>query len=118
MGHACRGRGWIRGAGGRAVIAHPGRYKYTPLQFAALFDEFIELGGEGIEVNTGSHTADEARKYADVARRYGFWPRAARTSTAPRKAGWISAPARAAAGPEASLARLVLATPASAPPRH
>ena len=64
--------GWIRGAGGRAVIAHPGRYKYTPLQFAALFDEFIELGGEGIEVNTGSHTADEARKYADVARRYGF----------------------------------------------
>ena len=46
--------------------------KYTPLQFAALFDEFIELGGEGIEVNTGSHTADEARKYADVARRYGF----------------------------------------------
>ena len=23
-------------------------------------------------MNTGSHTADEARKYADVARRYGF----------------------------------------------
>ncbi|KAG1258218.1 hypothetical protein G6F65_015652 [Rhizopus arrhizus] len=64
--------GWIRGAGGIAVIAHPGRYKYTPLQFAALFDEFLQLGGLGIEVNTGSHTAEEARQYAEVARRYGF----------------------------------------------
>ena len=64
--------GWIRGAGGIAVIAHPGRYKYTPLQFAALFDEFLQLGGVGIEVNTGSHTVEEARQYADVARRYGF----------------------------------------------
>ncbi len=64
--------GWIRGAGGRAVIAHPGRYKYTPLQFAALFDEFLQLGGEGIEVVTGSHTAQEAAHYAGVARRYGF----------------------------------------------
>lgn len=63
---------WIRGAGGRAVIAHPGRYKYTPLQFAALFDEFLDVGGEGIEVNTGSHTVEEARQYAGVARRYGF----------------------------------------------
>ena len=82
--------GWIRGAGGRAVIAHPGRYKYTPLQFAALFDEFIELGGEGIEVNTGSHTADEARKYADVARRYGFLASRGSDFHSPRKAGWIS----------------------------
>jgi len=64
--------GWIRGAGGRAVIAHPGRYKYTPLQFDALFDEFLALGGEGIEVNTGSHTAEEARRYADIARQRGF----------------------------------------------
>ncbi|KAG1385094.1 hypothetical protein G6F60_014969 [Rhizopus arrhizus] len=64
--------GWIRGAGGIAVIAHPGRYKNTPLQFAALFDEFLQLGGLGIEVNTGSHTAEEARQYAEVARRYGF----------------------------------------------
>jgi len=64
--------GWIRGAGGRAVIAHPGRYKYSTLQFGALFDEFLQCGGVGIEVTTGSHTADEARHYAGVARRYGF----------------------------------------------
>lgn len=64
--------GWILGAGGRAVIAHPGRYKYTPVQFGALFDEFMQLGGEGIEVITGSHTPEEARQYADVARHYGM----------------------------------------------
>jgi len=64
--------GWIRGAGGRAVIAHPGRYKYSAQQFSALFDEFRRFGGEGIEVNTGAHTADEARRYADVARQWGF----------------------------------------------
>ncbi|GAB1579664.1 PHP domain-containing protein [Bordetella petrii] len=64
--------GWIIGAGGRAVIAHPGRYKYSALQFDALFDEFLQLGGVGIEVTTGSHTPEEARQYAQVARRYGF----------------------------------------------
>ena len=63
---------WIRGAGGRAVMAHPGRYKYTPLQFSALFDEFIQMGGEGVEVVTGSHTVEEARQYAGEARRYGL----------------------------------------------
>jgi predicted metal-dependent phosphoesterase TrpH len=64
--------GWIRAAGGRAVIAHPGRYKYTPLQFSALFDEFLALGGEGIEVITSSHSPAECHRYAEVARQYGF----------------------------------------------
>ncbi|WP_087722929.1 3',5'-nucleoside bisphosphate phosphatase [Pandoraea sp. PE-S2T-3] len=63
---------WIVGAGGIAVVAHPGRYKFTPLEFGALFDQFRELGGEGIEVVTGSHTPDQYREYAEVARQYGF----------------------------------------------
>ncbi|BAN23564.1 3',5'-nucleoside bisphosphate phosphatase [Caballeronia insecticola] len=63
---------WIRDAGGEPIIAHPGRYDYTPVEFAALFDEFIQLGGHAIEVVTGSHTPDQYREYADVARRYGF----------------------------------------------
>ncbi|MDR5831605.1 3',5'-nucleoside bisphosphate phosphatase [Caballeronia sp. LP006] len=63
---------WIRNAGGEPIIAHPGRYDYSPLEFAALFDEFIQLGGRAIEVVTGSHTPDQYREYADVARRYGF----------------------------------------------
>ncbi|WP_206951910.1 3',5'-nucleoside bisphosphate phosphatase [Trinickia acidisoli] len=64
--------GWIRGAGGVAVVAHPGRYKYTPLEFDALFGRFLDLGGKAIEVVTGSHMPDQYREYADVARRFGF----------------------------------------------
>ncbi|SAL48831.1 PHP-like metal-dependent phosphoesterase [Caballeronia arvi] len=63
---------WIKEAGGEPIIAHPGRYDYTPVEFAAFFDEFIQLGGRAIEVVTGSHTPDQYREYADVARRYGF----------------------------------------------
>jgi predicted metal-dependent phosphoesterase TrpH len=63
---------WIHEAGGVAVIAHPGRYRYTPVEFDALFGAFIDLGGVAIEVVTGSHTPDQYREYADVARRFGF----------------------------------------------
>ncbi|WP_175838800.1 3',5'-nucleoside bisphosphate phosphatase [Burkholderia anthina] len=63
---------WIRAAGGEAVVAHPGRYRYTPVEFDAFFGEFIDLGGRAIEVITGSHTPDQYREYADVARRFGF----------------------------------------------
>ncbi|PLC53484.1 phosphatase [Pollutimonas nitritireducens] len=63
---------WIVAAGGRAAIAHPGRYDYSPMQFDALFDEFKELGGTAIEVITGSHTSAQYVQYAGVARRYGF----------------------------------------------
>lgn len=63
---------WIRAAGGRAVIAHPGRYPFTDLQLWALIDNFRELGGEGIEVVTGSHTPDQYASFANVARRSGL----------------------------------------------
>ncbi|WP_429496674.1 3',5'-nucleoside bisphosphate phosphatase [Robbsia andropogonis] len=63
---------WIQAAGGTAVIAHPGRYQYTDLEFAALFDEFRQRGGDAIEVITGSHTPDQYVAYARVARQYGF----------------------------------------------
>lgn len=64
--------GWIRQAGGRAVIAHPGRYDYSDTAFHALYETFRDLGGEGIEVVTGSHTPDQYGKFADISRRYGF----------------------------------------------
>lgn len=64
--------GWIQAAGGTAVVAHPGRYAFTPLEFGALFDEFKDLGGTAIEVVTGSHTPDQYGEYAQVAKRYGF----------------------------------------------
>lgn len=63
---------WITGAGGIAVIAHPGRYKFSDLAFDALFNEFKECGGAGIEVTTGSHSVDQYDYYAKVAKTYGF----------------------------------------------
>lgn len=51
--------GWIRSAGGVAVIAHPARYKLSSTEFDALFDEFKLLGGQGVEVVTGSHSPNE-----------------------------------------------------------
>jgi 3',5'-nucleoside bisphosphate phosphatase len=64
LGDAVR---WITGAGGTAVIAHPGRYKFTANEEYALFTEFIAHGGRGVEVITGSHTAADFLKYADMA---------------------------------------------------
>ncbi len=64
LGEAVR---WIRGAGGMAVIAHPGRYKFTPTEEYALFSEFVAHGGEGVEVLTGSHGASDTLKYAEMA---------------------------------------------------
>lgn len=58
---------WITQAGGMAVIAHPGRYKFTPNEEYALFSEFKAHGGRGVEVVTGSHTSADFVKYADVA---------------------------------------------------
>jgi predicted metal-dependent phosphoesterase TrpH len=58
---------WIVDAGGVAVIAHPGRYDFTPNEEYALFSEFKRHGGQGVEVVTGSHTVPEYAKYADMA---------------------------------------------------
>jgi len=63
---------WIRAAGGIPVIAHPGRYRYTDTQHDAFFDTFTQLGGAAVEVVTGSHTPDQYRRYAEVARHYGL----------------------------------------------
>ena len=63
---------WIRSAGGMAVIAHPARYRFTANEEWALFTEFKQHGGEGVEVVTGSHTAAEYVQYADAAKEYGL----------------------------------------------
>ena len=63
---------WITGAGGVAVIAHPGRYKFSATAEYALFSEFKQHGGRGVEVVTGSHTPPEYGVYADMAREFGL----------------------------------------------
>ncbi len=69
LGDAVR---WITGAGGMAVIAHPGRYKFTANEEYALFTEFKAHGGRGVEVVTGSHGTADYLKYADMALEFGL----------------------------------------------
>lgn len=50
---------WILTAGGQAVIAHPARYPFTRSKLRRLLGEFVEVGGEGLEVVSGSHSRDD-----------------------------------------------------------
>ena len=63
---------WITQAQGVAVIAHPARYQFSPNEEFALFTEFKALGGQGVEVVTGSHSAAEYVTYAEMAREFGL----------------------------------------------
>ncbi len=69
LGEAVR---WITGAGGVAVIAHPGRYKLSVNEEFALFSEFQAHGGQGVEVLTGSHGTADTAKYSAMALEFGL----------------------------------------------
>lgn len=66
------GLGWLHAAGGQAVIAHPARYKMTRGKLRRLIGAFRELGGEAIEVVSGSHSRDEYFTMAHHARDFGL----------------------------------------------
>jgi predicted metal-dependent phosphoesterase TrpH len=63
---------WIKQAGGVAVLAHPGRYEIGKEKMSLLMAEFKDLGGEAIEVVTGSHTPDQVPVFAAYAERFGL----------------------------------------------
>ena len=69
LGDAVR---WICDAGGVAIIAHPARYSLSANEEFALFSEFRQHGGQGVEVVTGSHTTAECATYAGMAREFGL----------------------------------------------
>ena len=64
--------GWIHDAGGVAVIAHPGRYRASRAELRQVFSAFKDLGGEGIEVLSGSQGAADTHEFARLAREFGF----------------------------------------------
>lgn len=64
--------GWIRAGGGTAVLAHPGRYDLKPMFRHELLNEFKGLGGEAIEVVTGSHRPEEYALWQREALEFGF----------------------------------------------
>ncbi|WP_372862290.1 PHP domain-containing protein [Spongiibacter sp.] len=53
--------GWIHGAGGAAVIAHPLHYKMTNAKLRRLLAEFCERGGDALEVCNGRPAEAELR---------------------------------------------------------
>jgi predicted metal-dependent phosphoesterase TrpH len=59
--------GWIRGAGGQAVIAHPARYNMTNTRLKRLIEDFKTAGGEALEVVSGSHGRDDIQYMARLA---------------------------------------------------
>lgn len=63
---------WIRASGGRAVVAHPGRYKLPRSELRRFLGEFKAAGGEGIEVVTGSHSPEQYGEFARLAREFEF----------------------------------------------
>lgn len=65
--------GWIHGAGGVAVLAHPGRYKVDGERgMRKLLDDFTAAGGDAIEVLSPSHTAAQSAQFATQARLRGL----------------------------------------------
>ena len=62
--------GWIRDAGGLAVIAHPARYNISASRLRQLLGEFLELGGLALEVVSGSHSRDDILSMASLSRRF------------------------------------------------
>ena len=68
---------WIRGSGGVPVLAHPGRYMVGKNSMGKktmqeLLVEFVKLGGQALEVVTGSHTPEQYAEFARYADQYGL----------------------------------------------
>jgi hypothetical protein len=64
--------GWIRAAGGTAVMAHPGRYRLSDFCLDQLIHEFCDAGGAAMEVVSGSHTPGQYVEFAATAQRFGL----------------------------------------------
>ena len=70
--------GWIRGSGGVAVLAHPGRYMVGKDSMGKktmheLLSEFVALGGQALEVVTGSHTPEQYAEFARYADEFSLF---------------------------------------------
>lgn len=78
---------WITGAGGIAVMAHPGRYKLKLRDREALVAEFFDAGGRALEIVAAGHNADDRRYWGSLARRHGMYGSAGSDFHEPREAG-------------------------------
>lgn len=58
---------WIRGAGGKACLAHPLRYRVSSGARRQLVSDFAAMGGAGLEVVTGNNAAQNIETCATLA---------------------------------------------------
>ena len=63
----------IHGAGGRAVLAHPGRYEVDPQGgVTTLLQAFTDAGGDAVEVVCAAHHPSEWAQFGALSRRFGL----------------------------------------------
>ena len=63
---------WIRGAGGNAVLAHPGKYKFTRSWLVRCLEHFSACGGQGLEIVSGRQTPGETSQFMALSERFGL----------------------------------------------
>ncbi len=65
--------GWIRSAGGIAVLAHPAKYKLSNLRLEELCKAFVADGGQALEVISGVQQPNLTERLARLANRYNLY---------------------------------------------
>lgn len=65
--------GWIKAAGGVAVLAHPARYGLSQTKLRALLTDFRQAGGEAMEVNTANERPNIVQNLAALAQRFELY---------------------------------------------
>ncbi len=63
---------WIHAAGGKAVLAHPLRYRMTNTKIKRLLSHLSGAGLDGVEVVTGSSSGDEITLVSQWAKEFGL----------------------------------------------
>lgn len=61
---------WVVKSGGVAVIAHPKKYNMTRTKLCQLVEDFVEAGGQGIELVSGRQTDEATRDLVRIAQKY------------------------------------------------
>ncbi len=79
--------GWIRAAGGQAVLAHPGRYLFGKDKLRLLVEEFRACGGAALEVVSGTHTKEQVAQFAAMSREFDLLASAGSDFHAPGEGG-------------------------------
>ena len=63
---------WIHAAGGKALIAHPFRYRMTHTKIQTMLNDFKCVLGDGIEVVTGTSSDEEIQLGSQWANKYNL----------------------------------------------